>query len=257
MWNMWPAAGGSSDAAAAAHDIGIDDTDSLISMSLSMFEEDLFFGLDPLDNNLSSSMQKHFDFHADDDEEEDDDDEEMDKLLLHSQLAEELLFGDEDIDPVMQEVEAVIVANDLNSVIDQFEQTEKTITQFFHANNSSSSSSAGNKEGISSSSSGFSILKQRGGGNVSADCCENEDVVCLPAAAGATVRRKPVAPAATTTTTTMTAKSSGVSRSAAVTNWKLDYNSMLKKQKKKKKKNGRKNGGISLLAKPIISKTQG
>ena len=42
-----------------------------------------------------------------------------------------------------------------------------------------------------------------------------------------------------------------------MTNCKLDYSSMIKKKKEKDEKMSRKNGGISLLAKPIISKTQG
>jgi hypothetical protein len=155
---MWPAdSHNSSGIGGISHDFGIDDheTDSLISMSLSMFEEDLFFGLGPMDTPTglsSSSFQKHFDLQsaitgmpgAGDEEDDDVDvDDVVDQFLLQSQLADELFADDDDmIDPVMQEVEAAIEAGDLNSLIDQFEQSEKTIQQLLCGSGSTGSSAS-------------------------------------------------------------------------------------------------------------------
>lgn len=273
MWNMWPAAAGSgSGGIAPNNDMGFEDTDSLISMSLSMFEEDLFFGLGPLDH--PSSMQKHFDFHADDEDDDEDEEEEVDELLLHSQLAEELLFGEDDmIDPVMQEVEAAIEAGDLNSLIDQFEQSEKTIQQLF-----TGSSNAGEQE-EEDRSCGFSIL-------------QHEDV-CMPAAASASASAKSAAnantagmgsekkrhasaaaaAAAASAPAAASSKASGASCSPAPASTSgrslisasgrkavdCNNNSISSSVKKnggivKKSKKNRSNGGISLLAKPAVCK---
>ena len=132
------------------------ETDNQISMSLSMFDDDLFFGLS-LDAQQSSAagnggstngwhmshLFEDYDFDEEDGDGEMDEDED---LLLDSQLAQQLFGcrsdeeleesvvlsgGDLVVDPVMvQEVETVIEAGDLDSLIDQFEE-KSMIAQLF------------------------------------------------------------------------------------------------------------------------------